>query len=268
MRFNLILRITSQQRVLPINYQYPLHSWVYRVIQQADAEFSRFLHNEGYTLEGRRFKLFTFSQLKGEPYRIFKKEERIGFYGSELQLGVSFWIPEAAEHFIRGLFTGQQFRLGDKISQVDLEVVRIEALHRPTFNKGMRYRTVTPVVVSKRVPDRKHPQYLLPNDKEYAQRLLMNLQRKAEAVGLSLTAPTMVSKELAEHWELNLISPFRKKGILVKQHTPMQNKIIGYIYDFTLTAPPEVQQLAYYAGLGEDNSMGFGYVEELKGDKN
>ncbi|WP_367281913.1 CRISPR-associated endoribonuclease Cas6 [Tunicatimonas pelagia] len=52
--------------------------------------------------------------------------------------------------------------------------------------------------------------------------------------------------------------------MVVKQHTPQQNKIIGYTYNLTLTAPPEVQQLAYYAGLGEDNSMGFGFLEELK----
>lgn len=48
MRFTLILHITSRNRILPINYQYPLHSWIYRVIQTVDAEFSRFLHDEGY----------------------------------------------------------------------------------------------------------------------------------------------------------------------------------------------------------------------------
>nr|WKN34410.1 CRISPR-associated endoribonuclease Cas6 [Tunicatimonas sp. TK19036] len=266
MRFNLTLQIIGQNRILPINYQYPLHSWIYRVIQQANAEFSQFLHGEGYRLGDRQFKLFTFSQLNGEPYRIYKKEQRIGFYGNELQLGISFWIPEAAEHFIRGLFMGQQFRLGDRLSQVDFEVVRIEALPRPLFEEVMHYRTATPVVVSVHVPEHKHPQYRAPNDEGYAQRLLMNLQRKAEAVGLSLpmTSATAFHEgklDFADEWKLDLSGPFRRKGIFVKQHTPMQNKIIGYIYHFEMIAPPEVQQLAYYAGLGEDNSMGFGYCD-------
>ncbi|WKN44380.1 CRISPR-associated endoribonuclease Cas6 [Tunicatimonas pelagia] len=212
MRFNLVLRVIGNHRVLPINYQYPLHSWVYRVIQQADAEFSRFLHDKGYTVGSRRFKLFTFSQLKGEPYRIFAKEERIGFYGPELQLGVSFWLPEAAEHFIRGLFMGQQFRLGDRISQVDLEVVRIEALPRPQFTETMRYRILTPVVVSIRLPEHKHPQYQIPNNNGYTEQLLKNLQHKAEAARLNLPEVADNNRDFTEAWKLKLNSSFRKKG--------------------------------------------------------
>ena len=288
MRFNLVLQITGAHRTLPINYQYPLHSWIYRVIQQSNATFSHFLHEKGYsatrvpvdddhrvTSSSRKtatadetalvgkgapsFKLFTFSQLTGKPFRIFKEEQRIAFYGSELSLGVSFWLPEAAEHFIRGLFMGQRFRLGDSISQVDLEVVRIEAMPRPLFSEVMHYRTISPVVVSVRTPDRKHPQYIAPDDDRYPTQLLRNLLHKAEAVKLEVSA-TDRGDVSSEEWQLAIQGPFRKKGILVKQHTPMQNKIIGYTFDFALTAPFAIQQLAYYAGLGEDNSMGFGFL--------
>ena len=272
MRFTLYLQILGNLRVLPINYQYPLHSWIYRTLQQAHADFSRFLHDEGYTVGHRTFKLFTFSPLRGEPYRIFRGEQRIGFYGSEVRLGVSFWLPEAAEHFIRGLFMGQQFRLGDRISQVHLEVIRIEAQSRPLFTETMRYRTLTPVVVSAHVPGHKHAQYLPPDYPTYAERLLNNLLHKAEAVKLNVPTKEVARASVAdisdkgparlsEGWEFATLGTFRKKGITIKQHTPQQNKIIGYTYDLVLRAPPTIQQLAYYAGLGEDNSMGFGYLE-------
>ena len=264
MRFTLTLQMTGPARVLPINYQYPLHGWIYRTLQRAEAAFSRFLHDEGYRLGHRSFKLFTFSTLRGEPYRIYKEEQRIAFEGRELQLEVSFWLPAAAEHFVRGLFMGQRFRLGDVLSQVALEVVRIEARPRPLFIDTMSYRATTPVVVSRHVEGRKHPQYMAPDQEGYAARLLTNLQRKAEAVGVALPAVVFHPHDtgFAEDWNFAVPGAFRKKGITVKQHTPEQNKIIGYTYDFTLTAPPAVQQLAYYAGVGEDNSMGFGYISD------
>ena len=261
MRFRLVLQVIGTHRVLPINYQYPLHSWIYRTLQRADADFSQFLHDQGYGTGHRTFKLFTFSSLTGTPYRIFRKEQRIGFYGDELYLGVSFWLPEAAEHFVRGLFAGQQFRLGDAVSQVALEVVRIEAMPRPTFAPVMHYQATTPVVVSTHEPGHKHPQYQAPDAPSYAERLLMNLRRKAE-VAFTEATPTP-NNEWAGTWNFAYLGKFRKKGVTVKQHTPQENKIIGYTYDFTLTAPLMVQQLAYYAGVGEDNSMGFGYIDVL-----
>lgn len=268
MRFNLTLQIIGSGRTIPINYQYALHSWIYRVIQRADAEFSHFLHEQGYQQGEKRFKLFTFSQLTGKPFRLFKEEQRIAFYGTEgaapqLRLAVSFWLPEAAENFIRGLFLGQRFSLGDVISQAEMEVERIEAMPRPVFGEVMQYQAVTPVVVSIREPDRKHPQYLPPDNEIYTGQLMKNLQHKAEAARLTVPMVAIAgeNKIWTDGWRMKRTSPFRKRGITVKQYTTMQNKIIGYTYDVELTAPPKIQQLAYYAGLGEDNSMGFGFLE-------
>ena len=44
--FNLNLSLTDRNRnVLPINYQYELSAWIYRVIHQSNPVFAEWLHN-------------------------------------------------------------------------------------------------------------------------------------------------------------------------------------------------------------------------------
>lgn len=267
MRFTLILHITSTKRVLPINYQYPLHSWIYKVIQSADEAFSRFLHDQGYGSGSKSFKLFTFSPLSCQPYKIYPQEQRIALLGEEVKLQISFLIHQAAEHFVRGLFAGQQFSLGDAISQVAFEVVRIEAQPRPDFTETMHYRCLSPVVISTKRGETPHAQYLHPEDSGYADLFLRHLVQKGAAVP-SLTADTnhtqVESDWAALRWQFRLLSKPRRKGIHIKQHTSQHTQVIGYLYDFELTAPPRVHEMAYYAGFGEKNSLGFGMGETFK----
>ena len=284
MRFTLILRITSRNRILPINYQYPLHSWIYKVIQSANAEFSRFLHDEGYRLGHKSFKLFTFSPLTCLPYKIYPQEQRIALQGQETTLQISFMISQAAEHFIRGLFAGQQFSLGDEISQVAFEVARIEAHPRPVFTETMCYRCLSPIVISTKTEGRTHAQYLHPEEEQYPDLFLRHLvQKHAAAVDAAAVNAATVSQLTdinnipeweatersaaqrdAANWQFRLLNKPRKKGIHIKQHSREHTKVIGYLYDFELTAPPEVHEMAYYAGFGEKNSLGFGMCEDIK----
>ena len=260
MRFKLVLNILSRNKILPINYQYALHSWIYKVIGRANAEFARFLHDEGYALGSKQFKLFTFSSLQGTPYEIFPQEGRILFKTDELSLKISFWMPQAAKHFIVGLFQRQQFSIGDRLHQVDFQVSRIEALPRPFFTDRMQYRLLTPVVLSNKVEGNRHKQYLDPASvPDYGRYFINNLLEKARAVKLSIREPIGVvdyQDELAG--EFRLIGKSKRKGIHIKQHQAGHTQVIGYLYNFELEAPVELQELGYYGGFGEENGMGFG----------
>ena len=55
---------------LPINYNYFLASAIYGFLRESDPEYADFLHQDGYELENRRFKLFTFSQLMAKRREI------------------------------------------------------------------------------------------------------------------------------------------------------------------------------------------------------
>ena len=48
---------------LPIHYNYLIQSLIYHSL---DEEFAEFLHDQGYEVEKRKFKLFNFSRLLGQ----------------------------------------------------------------------------------------------------------------------------------------------------------------------------------------------------------
>ena len=79
MKFNIVLKYPSGSYI-PINYQYPVSAAIYKILQQADEEYARFLHDTGYQKANslKTFKLFTFSDLmvifKMEGNRMVLKE--------------------------------------------------------------------------------------------------------------------------------------------------------------------------------------------------
>lgn len=73
---------------LPINYQYELSAWIYKVIERANAEYSDFLHNKGFQHAGKQFRMFTFSQLDARPYEILGSE--IKLLGKEISFILRF----------------------------------------------------------------------------------------------------------------------------------------------------------------------------------
>lgn len=258
MRFQLILSRTGKGNFLPFSYQYELSAWIYKIIEGADQEFSRFLHEEAFVSGARRFKLFTFSNLDLRPFKIHKDHGRIEMQGHEAVLQISFLIDKAAEHFIKGLFLNQHLGLGDRISRVDFTVNRIEACPPPVFRETMRYRTLSPVCLSRQ--GEKHAQYLRPDDPEYAAFFVSNLLEKFKALSLAGYDPEGL-QQYAD-FSFRLLTEPRSRLITIKAFTEQQTQVRGYDYAFELTAPTALQEIGYYAGFGEKGSTGFGCVEE------
>ena len=98
--------------MLPVDYQYFLSAWIYKVIGQADREFSNFLHAEGYSSGYKHFKLFCYSPLNFGRPRFWKEKALLEIQSDQLFLHVSFRMHEAAEKFIIGLFNRQQLYMG------------------------------------------------------------------------------------------------------------------------------------------------------------
>ena len=244
--------------LMPMNYQYELSSWVYHVIGTADPNHSGFLHEKGFQSEGRKFKLFTFSQLDMRPYTI--EGENLRLHGEKLNLTIRFLVDHSLQNFIKGLFSNQDFFLGNKESGVDLRVEQVQVLPNPEFKPLMRYTCLSPICVSAIRADNT-AEYLSPEAKNYGERLLNNLIQKQKAFA-SYSQPELNSEVL----ELNptpackfrLLNTPRKKGIHIKLDTAQHTQLIGYLFHFELLAPTELHEIGYYAGFGEKNSMGFG----------
>lgn len=255
MRFQITLNREGRQRMLPMDYQYYLSAWIYKVIAGADSGFSDFLHSEGYTIGSKHFKLFNYSPLGFGKPTLWKEKSLFEINTDQITLNVSFHLADAAEKFIIGLFNNQQVYVGDKFNGLDMTVVQVERLPDPLLQKTMDYSTLSSVVVSLGSEESKYAKYIPPGDDFYAVLLRKNLWNKYSS------APN--ANQLPEDFEFGFkpTSEPKSKLATMKPYTPQQTRVRGFMFDFSLTCPPEIHRLILSTGLGEKNSMGFGWCE-------
>jgi CRISPR-associated endoribonuclease Cas6 len=55
----------------------------------------------------------------------------------------------------------------------------------------------------------------------------------------------------------------KSKLVTIKPYTPEQSKVRGFVFNFLLTCPVEIHQFILETGIGEKNSMGFGWAEVI-----
>lgn len=255
MRLSLIFKAKIGS-ILPINYTYALSSFVYKTLQKANEEYSEWLHNKGYQLGNKQFKLFTFSELKLPKYQRY--EDRFILQGDTLSLIVSFYADEAMKNFVTGLFRHQTFFIRDKKSRVDFKVEFVEIQTKPIFKNKMRFRALSPICISQHVEGRKHASYLSPTDDNYDNLFFNNLINKYQAA-----KPDATPFDKSDCSFKLLSSRPKSRLIHIKDFSKEATKIRGYFYDFELSAPSELMAFGYAAGFGEKNSSGFGCVKTL-----
>ena len=262
MRFKIIFKVVSKEHLLPLNYQYELSSWIYKVLNLGDATFSSWLHNQGYGASNKHYKLFTFSRLQVPQFKIH--QDRLQLLSSTVSLLLSFYTPVTAETFITGLFRQQQFQLGDSQSQVSLEVAQIITEPMPALTGKTRFRLLSPLCASTLhlQQGKPMPLYLAPDAPEFEKILTENLRNKYLAGGLPPAAlpPPLPATSLP----LTLLSKPVSKLITIKANTRQQTKVRGYLFDFEWPAPAALLEVGYYAGFGEKGSLGFGCAEVLQ----
>jgi len=261
MRFLLALHV-KRGSILPLNYQYPISAWIYKCINRADSAFAQFLHQKGYPgpRSGKPFKFFTFSKLDVPQKEIY--EDRLIIQSSVVYLTLSFLVENAAEKFITGVFENQHAGIGDKKSQVDFEVARIEARPAPVRSE-LVIRTNSPIVVSKPVMENNKKlkaKFLSPEDDGYKDYFLRNLVHKYESY--AHFTGNSISPEYSETMDWQLEKGRVKSSLeTIKAGTPFETKVRGYNYTFRLSAPEPLMRIGMLAGFGEKNSLGFGCGE-------
>ena len=112
MRFIIHLDRLTNEKFLPINYQYELSSVIYKIIQTADHDFAQFLHGKGYVADKKPFRLFTFSHLELDKVKVIPEAGRLEHLGTKASFQFSCLIDKTAEEFIKGIFMDQEFYFG------------------------------------------------------------------------------------------------------------------------------------------------------------
>lgn len=246
--------------LLPIQYQYPLSSAIYKILKNADTRYADFLHQSGY---GKGFKLFSFSDLKGK----FKLEgDRLKVLGSQISFYISFHLPEASQHFIKGLFLSQQITIADKKSKVTGVIQTVEALRSPFINIKdneiieLRLQTASACVAGVK-NDKGHYLFLSPHDERFAQSLLHNWKEKIKTI------------YPVTEFDTNILSieilygphPPHSRLVTIKQGTPAETKIRGFTnFALRVLGHKKFVELLYNSGVGLYNAMGMGCVKEVR----
>lgn len=253
MRFNLKIgfKYSAQKHFLPINYQYELSAWIYKVIESGDNEYSAWLHENGFRNNNKQYRLFSFSNLKIPSLKI--KEDSLLIDCDYVELEISFLPEKSTEEFVKGLFRKREFVLGNRKYKTEFIVEDIQIMPEPIFQEEMSYKSISPICVSRR-REEKGSFYPEPTDTCMAESILTNLISKYEAFyGIPLQL------DFAK-CDFNLTSIAKRKLITIKADTPYQSRVPAYMYEFCLKVPVELQQIAYHCGVGHKNSVGFGAI--------
>ena len=131
MKFKITLKIDREYGdLLPFNYQYEQSAVIYRILAQADTQYSSWLHENGYQLNGsKRFKLFCYSPFIFEKIRPLPKEGCLNIMGERATWYISFIPEKSTMEFIQGIFAHQSFTIGNRKYQVAFDVVGVEVTY-------------------------------------------------------------------------------------------------------------------------------------------
>ena len=259
MRFKLVLSVKSESfgSVLPVSYQYELSAAVYRRIRENFELYLHWLSSNGFApIDDCRNRLFSFSNLYIPRIRV--EYDRLHILVKRVQMWISFLPVRGTHEFVKQLFSGETFVLGDRRSRVELEVEDIVECPAPEFGEEAEYLALSPIVFMVARPNRSM-EYVGPDYPGYADCFYRSVLGKYEKIfGRPFDGDTGFS------W--SLLSEPKRKGIFMMRFTPEESKVIGYMYKFKLSMSPILHQIMYETGIGEKVNLGFGCVEILRQD--
>lgn len=261
MRINLTLSHRKPSVTLPINCYHLLSSLIYNIVDQSSSEYAEGLHEQGYLLQNRSFKLFTFSPLsvaaKGQKWH-FQGDGTMSTRERLLQFTISSPKDEFIEHLVIGLLHQPMVRVGHEQFRVET----VKRLDPPEFTSDMRFVALSPLVCSSKNDHDRYAQFLFPDDAEFEQKLFANLARKYEALhgkpypAIDSCFRFTLDREFRERRQGRV-----RKLITIKEGKPDETQVKGTLAPFRLEAPPELIETGYDCGFGERNSQGFGMVK-------
>ncbi len=248
MRIKLTLE-ANRPVVIPINYQYPLSSAIYNMLQRADARYAGQLHEKGYELGSKKFKLFTFSSLYPDFYKLQGRQMLIAPGNVDLYIGSL--KNEFLINFAEGVFCNNVLR----ISTGELMIRQAEAIRAPEFKRSMRFRCLSPVVATTKeeVDGQLRQRDCRLEEDKYRENIIKNLYSKYELIyGKSVEEKDFRifynSKDMERYGRGKLIG---FKNSFIK----------GFLCPFEASGSPELMRVMWEVGAGEKNSGGFGMVD-------
>ena len=242
MQLTLIFQSPGPVR-LPIQYNHLVQGLIYHGLE--NPVLRKFLHEQGFPFEKRRFKLFTFSRLMGQKTS-FQQEKGQLILDPPLNLVICSPIPIILQELGTSFLRRGRARLG----QTQLEVSQINVDDPCISEKRAVVRMLSPLTVYSTLPStngRNFTYYYSPFEPRFSELIHANLIKKFKLI--------RGGPPLNENF---IIEPL---NVTEKDHkiTRYKNFIVkGWMGDYELRGDPDLLQVALNAGLGAKNSQGYG----------
>jgi CRISPR-associated endoribonuclease Cas6 len=248
-RFNL-----NRESSIPIDHQHALQAYVYRLLAMSNADYSEFLHDEGYRTDSgaaKTCKLFCFSGLRADKSRRRLQGDRIVYSPGAIDWLLASPRDEFLLHSATGLLSAGN---SVDICGAVLEIESVEALPAPEFAGCARFTCITPIIASAARPDG-GTNYLRPADPAFSEAVRKNLLWKFRTLHDAEPADDTLKLQFDERY---LADPKHRGG--TKLVTFKGISMVGALAPFTLTGSAELMHTAWDCGLGSKNGIGMGMI--------
>ena len=255
MRLKIVLK-GVMNRAFPRDHYHHLTGTVYDMIRRSDPDYSKWLHDDGFKTGNKKFKFFNFSKLLPEPGQYIyagDRKEILIVRSDTATLYISSPVGEFLKNIVDFLLTNPQIRIADHI----LEIERATALSDPEFGEAATFKTLTPIILTKRVEGYDTPFYIraYQTPEEFDEYLTKNAvwkwetftEEEAPDICLTVDRDYLQKKGMASSCKIY----YSRDQVLIGSNVPVKIK-----------APQEVIHFLYNVGLGEKNSTGLGMVEK------
>jgi len=249
MRLNITFTFLKEEIIFPLNYNYGLQSFIYDHISE---KLATFLHNKGYLVGKRRFKLFTFSRLLGK-FRIDFPQEKIIFTGP-----FHFYVSSPIDDFIQQ-FAEDLIKAGEvKLFKEPFAIASIEVNPVPTIRSPLIIKMLSPLTIYSTFfspQGKKKTYYYSPFEKEFSNLIKENLIKKYRALYKAIPSN--------DDFTITRIKVTKNSEKIIK-YTPKKESytvIKGWMGLYKLQGNSKLIHLGYEAGLGSKNPQGFGMFD-------
>lgn len=243
---------TNSRLTFPISYNSLIQGFIYKNI---DKVLSSWLHNEALRFEKRYFRFFTFSRLMGR-YKLRFKYKTIEFL-EPVKLCIGSIHNVILESLVENLLKKPSITVGEEVC----EIQRVEVDSVPSVNGPVLVKTLSPITTYSTLrgaDGKKKTYYYTPFEKDWEEKLLDNIKRKARALGWDEKIPILdgafIKAMKVSNRDLKIVY---YRDTVIKAWTG--------IYEVYLPEP--FFTLAYDSGLGAKNSQGFGMIKVVSENK-
>ncbi len=239
----LCIKMSGEHLSVPMAHKHQVQGLLYHMLS-ADPEYSAFTHGQGFGADGKTFRMFVFSDLRG-PYRI---EHRRLYYPK----GFELIVRSSETRFLSVLQTALLERKDWMFCGNPIEVESYTVRRSAVRSRSVRIRMLSPLTVYE-TERSGHTHYFHPNEPAFYAAVCTNAAHKWSSRMGEIPCP-----------DFSIEPAYRRYSEKAHVVTTYKGSYINaWNGEFLLKGDVRLLNLLYQTGLGGKNGQGFGMFEVL-----